>query len=89
VACQVARDSLQECITLTGRERPGGPRAWQRFFTLDRRASIIALASGHKVLAVCRDAVNFKDGGLLSYGPDVGHIICRAAPYLDRILRGT
>ena len=27
-------------------------------------------------------------GGLLSYGPDLEHIVRRAAPYVDRILRG-
>jgi putative tryptophan/tyrosine transport system substrate-binding protein len=29
-----------------------------------------------------------RDGGLLSYGADRGDIIYRAAPYVDRILRG-
>ncbi len=29
-----------------------------------------------------------RDGGLLSYGPDQVDIFRRAAPYVDRILRG-
>jgi putative ABC transport system substrate-binding protein len=29
-----------------------------------------------------------RDGGLLSYGPDSTDIFRRAAPYVDRILRG-
>ena len=29
-----------------------------------------------------------RDGGLLSYGPDIGDLFRRAAPYVDRILRG-
>jgi len=29
-----------------------------------------------------------KDGGLLSYGSDFAHLYRRAAPYVDRILRG-
>ena len=29
-----------------------------------------------------------KDGGLLSYGPDLADNWRRAAPYVDRILRG-
>jgi putative tryptophan/tyrosine transport system substrate-binding protein len=27
-------------------------------------------------------------GGLLSYGPDLGDIVQRTAPYVDRIMRG-
>ena len=29
-----------------------------------------------------------KEGGLISYGPDLKDIVRRAAPYVDRILRG-
>ncbi len=29
-----------------------------------------------------------KEGGLISYGPDLRDIVRRAAPYVDRILRG-
>ena len=29
-----------------------------------------------------------KEGGLISYGPDFRDIVRRAAPYVDRILRG-
>jgi putative tryptophan/tyrosine transport system substrate-binding protein len=57
-------------------------------FTFDHRASIISLASRSKVPTVYRDSINAKEGGLLSYGPDIGDIIRRAAPYVDRILRG-
>ena len=28
------------------------------------------------------------EGGLISYGPDLKDIVRRAAPYVDRILRG-
>jgi putative tryptophan/tyrosine transport system substrate-binding protein len=57
-------------------------------FTFDHRASIISLASLSKVPTVYRDSINAKEGGLVSYGPDIGDIIRRAAPYVDRILRG-
>ena len=29
-----------------------------------------------------------REGGLISYGPDLRDIVRRAAPYVDRILRG-
>jgi putative ABC transport system substrate-binding protein len=29
-----------------------------------------------------------KEGGLISYGPDLKDIVRRGAPYVDRILRG-
>ena len=29
-----------------------------------------------------------RDGGLLSYGADIGDLFCRAASYVDQILRG-
>ena len=34
------------------------------------------------------DSVLARDGGLLSYGVDLGDISRRAATYVDRILRG-
>jgi len=34
------------------------------------------------------NAVFAREGGLLSYGPDNADIFRRAAPYVDRILRG-
>ena len=30
-----------------------------------------------------------RQGGLLSYGPDLADIVRRSAPYVDKILRGT
>ena len=29
-----------------------------------------------------------NEGGLISYGPDFADIVRRAAPYVDRVLRG-
>jgi putative ABC transport system substrate-binding protein len=53
------------------------------------RAPIIALAARNKVPAVYQNSFFVRDGGLLSYGPDVQDIFRRAASYVDRILRGT
>jgi len=79
---------IETVIAGLGREPSGGLVVTPSIFTINHRASIIALASRHNVPTIYRDAVNVREGGLLSYGPDVGDIIRRAAPYVDRILRG-
>ena len=57
-------------------------------FLLVHRAPIILLAARNNVPALYWYAVNVKDGGLLSYGPNVPDIFRRSASYVDRILRG-
>jgi putative ABC transport system substrate-binding protein len=52
------------------------------------RAPIILLAARNNVPAVYQLNVFVRDGGLLSYGADFRDIFFRAAPYVDRILRG-
>jgi putative tryptophan/tyrosine transport system substrate-binding protein len=71
---------IEAVIAGLGRNPGGGLVVTPSVFTINHRASIIALASRHNVPAVYRDALNVKDGGLLSYGPDMGDIIRRAAP---------
>ena len=46
-------------------------------------------AARNNVPAVYFDSVYAKDGGLLSYGPDLVDSLRRAVTYVDRILRGT
>jgi putative tryptophan/tyrosine transport system substrate-binding protein len=58
-------------------------------FNLVHRATIISLAARDNIPAVYAETVYVKAGGLLSYGEDAGDIFRRAAPYVDRILRGT
>jgi putative tryptophan/tyrosine transport system substrate-binding protein len=79
---------IEAVIAGLGREPGGGLVVTPSVFAINHRASIISLALRHNVPAVYRDVVDVKDGGLLSYGPDVGDIVRRAAPYVDRILRG-
>jgi putative ABC transport system substrate-binding protein len=52
------------------------------------RASIIVSTARNNVPAIYPGAVCARDGGLLSYSPDIGDIFRRAAPYVDRVLRG-
>jgi putative ABC transport system substrate-binding protein len=52
------------------------------------RAPIILAAARNNVPAVYNLSDFARDGGLLSYGPDVVDNFRRAASYVDRILRG-
>jgi putative tryptophan/tyrosine transport system substrate-binding protein len=80
---------IEAAITTFARE-PGstGIVAGAEPFTLVHRRPIIALAARYNLPAVYFQAVFVRDGGLLSYGPDNADIFRRAAPYVDRILRG-
>jgi len=59
------------------------------YFMLVRVQPIISLAAQNKVPTIYpwRRVVT-RSGGLLSFGPDLGDIVRRGAPYVDRILRG-
>jgi len=59
------------------------------YFMLNHSRPIISLAAQNNVPVIYpwRFVVT-RDGGLISYGPDFRDIVRRAAPYVDRILRG-
>ena len=57
-------------------------------FMISHRGPIISAAARNNVPAVYFHAAFARDGGLLSYGPDNVDIFRRAAPYVNRILRG-
>jgi putative ABC transport system substrate-binding protein len=80
---------IEPVIASLGRESGGGLVVMPDAFTLVHRASIILLAARNNVPAVYYEAFFARDGGLLGYGADRGDIFRRAAPYVDRILRGT
>ena len=80
---------IEMVITALGRRPGGGIVALQDAFMAVHRAAIISLAAENKVPAVGALPQSFaRDGGLLSYGADIGDLFRRAAPYVDRILRG-
>ena len=71
------------------REPGGGLLVMPDNFMEIHRAQIISLAARDNVPAVYQLPVNVRDGGLLSYGADFVDVFRRAAPYVDRVLRGT
>jgi putative ABC transport system substrate-binding protein len=54
-----------------------------------REKTIVSLAAQANVPAIYPwKFVVTRDGGLLSYGPDLKDIFRRGAPYVDQVLRG-
>jgi len=80
---------IETAIIDLGREPRGGlvvmPDPWM---AAHHRAPIILAAARNNVPAVYNVSSFARDGGLLSYGPDVVDLWRRAVSYVDRILRG-
>jgi putative ABC transport system substrate-binding protein len=79
---------IEAAIDALGREPGGGLVVMPDLFIQAHRAPIILAAERNNVPAVYGFSYFARDGGLLSYGPDLVDIFRRAASYVDRILRG-
>jgi putative ABC transport system substrate-binding protein len=79
---------IETAIIALGREPGGGLVVIPDSFTFAHRVSIISAAARNNVPAVYAVSEFARDGGLLSYGPELVDISRRAATYIDRILRG-
>jgi putative ABC transport system substrate-binding protein len=79
---------IEAAIVALGREPGGGLVIMPDVFTNVHRASIISGAARNNVPAVYWSSFFARDGGLLSYGPNLFDIFRRGATYVDRILRG-
>jgi putative ABC transport system substrate-binding protein len=79
---------IETAITALGREPRGGLVVMPDTFNTAHRAAIISAAARNNVPAVYYQSYFARDGGLLSYGPDLVDIWRRAATYVDRILHG-
>ena len=71
-----------------GRQPGGGLVVTSDPFVSAHRVPIIFSAARNNVPAVYINSDFVRDGGLLSYGPDLVDNFRRAATYVDRILRG-
>jgi putative ABC transport system substrate-binding protein len=79
---------IETAITALGREPGGGLVVMPDVFTLAHRVPIISAAARNNVPAVYDRSDYARNGGLLSYGPDLVDPYRRAATYVDRVLRG-
>jgi putative tryptophan/tyrosine transport system substrate-binding protein len=79
---------IETAIIALGREPGRGLVVMPDAFVALHRASIILAAAQNNIPAVYSQSHFARDGGLLSYGPDLVDNFRRAATYVDRILRG-
>jgi putative ABC transport system substrate-binding protein len=79
---------IERAIAALAQEPHGGLVVLPDVTTGAHRALIVALAARHRLPAVYSYRYIAAEGGLCSYGVDVGDLFRRAATYLDRILRG-
>jgi putative tryptophan/tyrosine transport system substrate-binding protein len=80
---------IETVITSLASYPGGGIIAAPGSFMNVHRSSVISLSARSNIPTVYTSPIYVRDGGLLSYGPDLEDIFRRAAPYVDRVLRGT
>jgi putative ABC transport system substrate-binding protein len=77
---------IETAIIGLGREPGGGLIVMPEIFTIAHRSAIISAAARNNVPAIYALSAP-RDGGLLSFGPDLVDNFRRAATYVDRIPR--
>ena len=80
---------IEAAIGELAREPGGGVVVPPDNFSYVHRGLIFTLAARHRVPAVYPFRFMAREGGLVSYGVDLGETFPRAAEYIDRILKGT
>lgn len=79
---------LESLFTTEAREPNSGFVVIPDAFTITHRAEIISLAARWRIPAIYWSRSCTEIGGLISYGPYLPDEYRRAAPYVDRILKG-
>jgi putative tryptophan/tyrosine transport system substrate-binding protein len=79
---------IESTISEMAREGEGGLVLPPDNFSYVHRDLIVALAARHRVPVVYPFRFMVREGGLVSYGVDLGETFPRAAEYVDRILKG-
>lgn len=79
---------LESLFTTEEREPNSGFVVIPDAFTITHRAEIISLAARWRIPAIYWSRSFTEIGGLISYGPYLPDEYRRAAPYVDRILKG-
>ncbi len=81
-------DDFDVAFSAMTRERPDALFLVTDALTVLNRRRVLDFATAHGVPAMYEVAFIVRDGGLMSYGPDIADSFRRAAVYADRILKG-
>jgi putative ABC transport system substrate-binding protein len=79
---------IDGAITALTHEAGAGLIVMPDVFVLAHRERILALAEQHRLPAAYAYRLFAANGGLMSYGTDLVDLFRRAAPYVDRVLKG-
>jgi len=83
-----APDDFDTAFAEMTKDPPDGILMVTDVLTVLNRKRVIDFAAEHHLPAIFEYAYLVRDGGLMSYGPDVSAIFDRAAGLADRILKG-
>jgi ABC-type uncharacterized transport system substrate-binding protein len=81
-------EEIESAVAAMGRDPGGSLIVMPDAFTTVHRQLIILLAARYALPAIYPYRYQAVEGGLLSYGVDTVDLMRRAAPYVDRILKG-
>jgi putative ABC transport system substrate-binding protein len=82
-------DEVPSAFSAMTASRVGGLELLPGSLFVSRMRKITELAAQSKLPGVFPDARFVRNGGLMSYGPNVVDLYRRAAAYIDKILKGT
>ncbi len=81
-------DEFEQAFAAMQRERPDAILMVTDTLTLLHRQRVFAFAAAQQLPAIYEFDYLVRDGGLLSYGPDLDESFSRVAALVDRILKG-
>ena len=81
-------DDFDVAFSAMTRERPDALFLVSDALTTLNRGRILEFATAHRVPAMYESGFLVREGGLMSYGSDLGDRFRRAAFYVDKILKG-
>jgi putative ABC transport system substrate-binding protein len=82
-------DDFEQAFAAMQRERPDAILMVTDTLTILNRQRVFEFAAAHQLPAIYEFDYLVRDGGLMSYGPDLDESFSRVAALVDRILTGT